>query len=353
MSFVNVFIKGIYDNLINHTDNMAKHPKIKMLTEIASHFSGELFNICFYEEVNILAEHLMNVFNRPKVNIQIASIASNGKNVIYDSEDLVAKHFVLLPTEKLESNPFLWEKSEAVKIPKYPSKCLDNYSIVNFPEEAFYISGETLSKSTSVFCEADFPCLPRYFVDPSHMMIKKSDMAIKGDAYTLESPSLVAKFKILCAANPKLKKVLMPLYYYFPYEQNYHMMGYIKFELTGKVDESYKLELKHYPLKFLQLNEIVTVHKASLGKMMEKIIECLPRYSHNYYFSILKMHNVAALLKKRFKFKFTFSVGENDQNKVAARNLVEDYEKHIKRVNEVVVKKSAILEQVDWHHTVQ
>lgn len=346
VSFVNIHIKGIYDNLINHTDSLSKNPKVKSLAELAQLTFGDLYNICFYEDVNPLVDHLMGVHSRPKVTLQFANISTNGKNVVFDSQNLVADHFVLLPTDKLDGNQFVWDKPETVKIPKFPSKCLDNYSIVNFPEEAYYISGEVLTKSSSVFCDVDFPSVPRYFVDPSHMLIKKCEMTIKGDAYTLESPSLLAKFKALFEANPKLKKVLVPVYYYFLYEQNYHMIGYIKYEVSGKNDEFCKMEFKHYPLKFLQLNDIVTNHKPSLGKMMEKIIESLPRYSHNYYFSILKMHNITSLLKKRFKFKFCFSVDTTHQNKVAARNLVEDYEKHMKRVNEVIAKKAAILEAV-------
>jgi hypothetical protein len=44
-----------------------------------------------------------------------------------------------------------------------------------------------------------------------------------------------------------------------------------------------------------------------MPKMMERLIESLPRYSHNYYYSIVKMNNLEQLSKRRWKFMFGFS----------------------------------------------
>lgn len=312
MSFVNIHLKGVYDfyhNMASHTAGLGNSPKIKVLNEMATFFNGELFNICYYEEIKGLVEHLMGVFNRPRVSIQFANISTTGKTVNIDSQDLASKHFVMLPTSTLEENPFTWDKPETIKLPKFPNKCLDNYSIISFPEEAYYLMGEAIAKiGQTLFADLEYPSVPKYYIDPSYMLIKKAPLTIKGDVYNLESKTLLAKFKSLFSANPKLKKVLIPVYYYYHYEQNFQMIGYIKYEIYGRTEEFFKLEFKHYPLKFLQLNDIVTNHKANMTKMMEKVIESLPRYSHNFYFSILKMHNVAALLKKRFKFMFGFSV---------------------------------------------
>ena len=43
----------------------------------------------------------------------------------------------------------------------------------------------------------------------------------------------------------------MPVYYYYQYENNIQMIGYVKYEVYGKSDEFFKLEFKHYPIKFL------------------------------------------------------------------------------------------------------
>lgn len=320
---------------------------MRTLNELAQNLNGELFNLCFFEEIKSMAEHLMGIYSRPKVSIQLANINTSSRPLNLDSQDLVNKHFVLLPTSKLEDNPFTWEKPEIIRLPKFPAKCLDNYSIVSFPEEAFYVMSDVLTKGAhNLFTDIDFPGTPRYFVDPSHMLIKKQPLAIKADAYVIESKSLSAKFKQLTTANPKLKKILLPVYYFYQYEQNFQLIGYVKYEIFGKNDEFFKLEFKHYPLKFLQLNEVIIVHKAQIAPKLEKIIESLPRYSHNYYFSILKMYNVTPLLKKRFKFMFGFSVSCHNKNKGASRSLEEDYEKHCRRIKEITVRKASILEQV-------
>lgn len=281
---------------------------MRTLGELAQNLNGELFNLCFFEEIKSMAEHLMGIYSRPKVSIQLANISTSNRPLTIDSQDLINKHFVLLPTSKLEDNPFTWDRPEIIKLPKFPAKCLDNYSIISFPEEAFYVMSDSLMKANTLFTDVDFPGIPRYFIDPSHMLIKKQALSIKADAYVLENKTLAAKFKQLTTSNPKIKKILLPVYYYYPFEQNFQLIGYVKYEIFGKQDEFFKLEFKHYPLKFLQLNDIVSQQKAQIAPRLEKIIESLPRYSHNYYFSILKMYNVVPLLKKRFKFMFGFSV---------------------------------------------
>lgn len=238
------------------------------------------------------------------------NITTNNKQVNVDSMDVINKHFMLVPANKVEDYPFQWEKSELIKLPKFPTKCLDNYSIINFPEEAHYIYSEAIMKlGTNLFFDVEFPTYPKYFIDTSHLFITKKKLAIKGDVYNIENKGLLAKFKQLVASNPKLTEVKLPVYYYYQYEQNYQLIGLVKYKVFGKNEEFFKLEFKHYPLKFLQVNEAVNGQKASLQKVMEKLMETLPRYSHNYYFAILRINNVTGLLKKRFKFMFGFSVG--------------------------------------------
>lgn len=310
---MNIHLKGIYDNIINHIDELTRSDRVLALNDLAQCFNGgELFNLCFFEEIKSMAEHLMGVYSRPKVSIQLANVSTSYRTFSLESQELINRHFVMLPTSKLEDNPFVWDKPELIKIPKFPAKCLDNYSIVSFPEEAFYLAGDLLAKSTSnLFTDLEYPGVPKYYIDPTHLMLPKQELAIKGDSYVVENKSLMAKFKQLFTANPKLKKVFLPFYYYYQYEQSFQMIGYLKYEIYGKDNEFCKLMLKHFPLKFMQMNDIVTEQKSQLPQKMEKLIESLPRYSHNYYFSILKMHNVVELLKKRFKFMFGFSVDQD------------------------------------------
>jgi hypothetical protein len=310
VSFINLHLKGIYDNMIPHTADLSKNAKIKVLGELSQALNGDVFNIFFYEEINSLVEHLMGIFNRPRVTLSLANLSSHNKQVPVDSMDVILKHFMLVPANKVEDNPFLWEKPELIKLPKFPTKCLDNYSIINFPEEAHYIFSEAIMKlGTNLFFDVEFPTYPKYFIDTSHFWVTKKKLAIKGDVYNIENKGLLGRFKQLVASNPKLAEVKLPVYYYYQYEQNYQLVGLLKYKVFGKNDEFFKLEFKHYPLKFLQVNEVVTVQKAHMQKLMEKLIETLPRYSHNYYFSILRINNVTGLLKKRFKFMFGFSVG--------------------------------------------
>lgn len=310
INFVNIHLKGIYDNIINHIDELTRSNKIQTLGDLALSFNGgELFNLCFFEEIKSMADHLMGIYSRPKVAIQLANVSTSFRNFTVEGQDLINKYFIMFPSSKLEENPFTWDKPELIKIPKFPTKCLDNYSIINFPEEAFYIPGDAVIKgANNLFSDIEYPGVPKFYIDASQMMFKKQDLTIKADSYLVESKSLMAKFKTLTTANPKIKQILLPLYYYYQYEQTFHMMGYLKYEIFGKNDEFCKLILKHFPLKFLHLNEIVTVHKDQMAQKLEKLIESLPRYSHNYYFSMLKMHNVVQLMKKRFKFMFGFSV---------------------------------------------
>ena len=69
------------------------------------------------------------------------------------------------------------------------------------------------------------------------------------------------------------------------------------------------------------------------------MIESLPRYSHNYYISILRMSNVTSLLKRRWKFMFGFS------NKSSNKNIEDDYDKHNRRVRDLVSRKTQILDE--------
>lgn len=398
VSLISLNIKGIYDGAVDLTKDNARNNKLRTLAEIANGFNGELFHIMYgvNQEIGILVEHLMAVHSRPKVTIllqpltyagplagqshtansssnpqgpnssspygltvAIANLAQTAqstnpsappppKTPTLDSLDLIQKYFTVVPLSELNNNPFTWDKPEPLKIPKFPTKCLDNSSVVNFAEEAFYIPGEMLaSRMNTLFFDLEYPAYPRYFVDPTALLIKKQPLAVKGDVYTLDSKPLLDRFKILVAANPKLKKVLFPVYYYYQYEGNYQMVGYIKYEVYGKADEFCKLEFKHYPLKYLQLHEVLTNHKHELLPRLEKIIESLPRYSLNFYVSILRLNNVQQLHQKRFKFMFGFSVGRPlIQNKPASRSLEDDYQKHNKRVREIISKKSQICEQV-------
>ena len=75
-----------------------------------------------------------------------------------------------------------------------------------------------------------------------------------------------------------------------------------------------------------------------MPKMMERLIESLPRYSHNYYYSIVRMHNLDSLSKRRWKFMFGFS------NKPTSKCLEEDYDKHTKQLKEITNKKNNVLE---------
>ena len=364
MSLISLNIKGIYDGAIDLTKDNGRNNKLRALAEIASSFNGELFHLMYgvNQEIRVLVEHLMAVYSRPKITVMLQPLtyagplgtqatqqsqgqtgsSSNNQQALsspygltvaisnlaaqttqnqnpsgptppkappFDNLDLIQKYFTVVPLNELNNNPFTWDKPEALKIPKFPTKCLDNYSVVNFAEEAFYIPGEVIAgRMNSIFLDLDYPSYPKYFVDPTTILIKKQPLAVKGDVYALESKSLLEKFKVLVAANPKLKKVLFPVYYYYQYEGNYQMVGYIKYEVYGKTDESFKLEFKHYPLKYLQLHEALANHKAELLPRLEKIIESLPRYSLNFFHSMLRLNNVQQLQKKRLKFMFGFSV---------------------------------------------
>lgn len=75
-----------------------------------------------------------------------------------------------------------------------------------------------------------------------------------------------------------------------------------------------------------------------MPKMMERLIESLPRYSHNYYYSIVRMHNLDSLSKRRWKFMFGFS------NKPTSKCLEDDYDKHAKLIKEITNKKNNVLD---------
>ena len=183
---------------------------------------------------------------------------------------------------------------------------MDNYSIINFPEEAYYISSDQF-KNSQMFCNVDYPTYPRYFIDLSYFFIKKKKLSVKPDVYTIDNKAILEKFQTLVNYNQRLKNVRLPIYHYFKYENKYQLMGFIKYKISEK-DAGEKLQFLHYPLKFLILNEMITEYKKELPNMIVKTIESLPRYSHNYYISILKSMNIRSLFKRRWKFMFGFSV---------------------------------------------
>ena len=263
----------------------------------------------------------------------------------------------MIPANTLNNNPFLWKTPAIINLSKYPSKCLDNNSIVNFPEEAFFIFSDQRSNS-SKFCNVEYPSYPKYYLDVSHLFVKKRKITIRGDVYSIESKPLIDKFKQLLYFNPGLIKqarsvsinasgakdksskksfsIKIPVYYYFKFEQNYQLIGFLNFKVTHVVDGfgfgkggdgvggkkspsalsvmtkksasqasiqsaaamgkilghflifggfllillaamnealsgiTGKLQFKHYPLKFLNLNELMTDYKKELPRMIER-----------------------------------------------------------------------------------
>ena len=75
-------------------------------------------------------------------------------------------------------------------------------------------------------------------------------MTLKPDVYQIESKALLEKFKNLFLCNPKLKNFKVPVYHYYQYESSYHLIGFIGFKVYGKNLDMFKLQFKHYPLKF-------------------------------------------------------------------------------------------------------
>lgn len=111
----------------------------------------------------------------------------------------------MIPSTLLEDNPFTWQNQNIINLSKYPSKCFDNNSIINFPEEAFYIF-QTLNINNSLFCNTEYPSYPKYYLDVSHFFIKKKKLTIKADVYNIESKPLIDKFKRLMVLNPEFMK---------------------------------------------------------------------------------------------------------------------------------------------------
>ena len=91
---------------------------------------------------------------------------------------------------KLEENNFTWDSLETVKLPKFPNKCMDNYSIISFPEEAYYLASDQISKPNSIFADVEYPGSPRYFIDPTVLLIKKKELVVKPDVYSLENKQI-------------------------------------------------------------------------------------------------------------------------------------------------------------------
>ena len=59
INFINLHLKGVYDYMIGHTEELLKSPKVKTLNNLAYHTCGEVFNILLHEEIFPLVEHLM------------------------------------------------------------------------------------------------------------------------------------------------------------------------------------------------------------------------------------------------------------------------------------------------------
>lgn len=270
------------------------------------------------------------------MQIKLENISASGKTYLIDHSELISKHYNLIPANTIKNNTFLWQNgTETLKMSKFPLKCLDNFSLIHFPEEAYFINFDNiLQTGNDLFHNVDYPSYPRYFVDVSHFFTPRRKLHVKGDVYQIENKELLDKFKIFVAHNPTLTKIKIPVYYYYQYELNYQLIGFLNFKTTSK--DSAKMEFKHYPLKFLLLNEIITDYPQEMPKMMERLIESLPRYSHNYYYSIVKMNNLEQLSKRRWKFMFGFS------NKPTSKCLEEDYDRHNKIIKDVVSKKNAI-----------
>lgn len=279
--------------MISHTEEISRSPKVKALENLASNCGGEVFNILYHEEIFSFVEHLLSIYNRPKVQIRLENLASNGKSYLIDNSELISKHYNLIPASTIKNNPFLWANTENIKLSKYPTKCLDNYSVIHFPEEAYYIYFDNILKTgNDVFHNVDYPSYPRYFVDVSHFFTTKKKLHVKGDVYNVENKDLIEKFKHFVAYNPNLTKIKIPIYYYLQYELDYQLIGFLNFKIQGRQGESAKMEFKHYPLKFLLLNEIITDYPQEMPKMIERVIESLPRYTHNYYYSIARMNSL-------------------------------------------------------------
>lgn len=78
----------------------------------------------------------------------------------------------------MNNNPFLWKTPSIVNLSKYPIRCLDNNSIISFPEDAFYVFNENRSNN-STFCNVEYPSYPQYYLDVSHLFVKKRKMTLQ------------------------------------------------------------------------------------------------------------------------------------------------------------------------------
>lgn len=237
--------------MIGHTEELMRSPKVKTLEALSSGTGGEVFNILFHEEIFSLVEHLIALYSRPKVQIKLENIAASGKTYLIDHSELISKHYNLIPANTIKNNTFLWQNgTETLKMSKFPLKCLDNFSLIHFPEEAYFINFDNiLQTGNDLFHNVDYPSYPRYFVDVSHFFTPRRKLHVKGDVYQIENKELLDKFKIFVAHNPTLTKIKIPVYYYYQYELNYQLIGFLNFKTTSK--DSAKMEFKHYPLKFL------------------------------------------------------------------------------------------------------
>ena len=137
---------------------------MKKLEELSSSINGELYNIFFYEEINSLVDHLIHTHNRPTVSLLIANIHTNRKQVNIDSQEYINKYFTTIRIDNANNNPLTWKVPHIVKLGKFPVKCLDNYSVIHFPEDAYFIFSDQ-RYNNSIFCNVEYPSYPIYYVD--------------------------------------------------------------------------------------------------------------------------------------------------------------------------------------------
>lgn len=123
INFINLHLKGVYDYMIGHTEELLKSHKVKTLSTLAYNTGGDVFNILYHEEIFSLVEHLITTYNRPKVSIRLENISNQTKTYMIDQSELISQHYNLIPTNTVKNNPFLFEKNSMIKLLKYPIKC--------------------------------------------------------------------------------------------------------------------------------------------------------------------------------------------------------------------------------------
>jgi len=74
INLVNLHLKGVYDHIIAHTNEISKSQKMRVLEGLSHSMNGELYNIFYYEEINSLVDHLIHTHNRPTISLLIANV---------------------------------------------------------------------------------------------------------------------------------------------------------------------------------------------------------------------------------------------------------------------------------------